>query len=71
METSLRRNRTLRFFRFICINSVWRNGCVMDCHATTRGSIPGRDGVKTELHVLRKASKWGRRLEKTSLLMGR
>ena len=28
----------------------------MDCHATTWGSIPGArvDGVKTELHVLRK-----------------
>ena len=26
----------------------------MDCHATTQGSIPGGDGVKTELHVLRK-----------------
>ena len=29
-----------------------RSGCVMDCHATTRGSIPVGDGVKTELHVL-------------------
>ena len=28
--------------------------CVMDCHATARGSIPGWKGVKTELHVLRK-----------------
>ena len=28
--------------------------CVMDCHATAWGSIPGGDGVKTELHVLRK-----------------
>ena len=26
----------------------------LDCHATTRGSIPSGDGVKTELHVLRK-----------------
>ena len=25
---------------------------VMDCHATTRGSISGVDGVKTKLHVL-------------------
>ena len=24
----------------------------MDCHATARGSIPGGNGVKTELHVL-------------------
>ena len=27
---------------------------VMDWHAVIRGSIPGGDGVKTELHVLRK-----------------
>ena len=31
-----------------------RSGCVMDCHATFRGSIPVGDDVKTELHVLRK-----------------
>ena len=33
---------------------AWRSGCVMDCHASTRGSIPVGDGVKTELHVLPK-----------------
>ena len=32
----------------------WRSGCVMDCHATTRGSIPSGNGVKTELHFLPK-----------------
>ena len=32
----------------------WRSGNVMNCHATAPGSIPGRDGVFTELHVLRK-----------------
>ena len=32
----------------------WRSGSVIDCHATAPGSIPGRDGVFTELHVLRK-----------------
>ena len=32
----------------------WRSGSVMDCHATAPGSIPGRDGVFTELYVLRK-----------------
>ena len=31
---------------------AWRNGSVMDCHATARGSIPGGNGVFTELHVL-------------------
>ena len=32
----------------------WRRGCVMDCHATGQGSIPGGNSVKTKLHVLRK-----------------
>ena len=31
-----------------------RGGSIMDCHATARGSIPGGNGVFTELHVLRK-----------------
>ena len=31
-----------------------RSGSVMDCHATHPGSIPGWDGVFTELYVLRK-----------------
>ena len=31
-----------------------RSGNVMDCHATARGSIPDRNGVFIELHVLRK-----------------
>ena len=30
----------------------WRSGSVMDCHAMARGSIPGGNGVKTELHVV-------------------
>ena len=36
--------------------TIIQNGtnCVMDCHATARGSIPGENGVFTELHVLRK-----------------
>ena len=33
---------------------AWRSGCVMNCHATALGSIPGGDGIKTQLHVLRK-----------------
>ena len=32
---------------------AWPSGSVIDCHAT-RGSIPGWNGVKIELHVLRK-----------------
>ena len=33
---------------------AWRSGSVTDCHATARGSIPGGNGVFTELRVLRK-----------------
>ena len=33
---------------------AWRSGRVMNCHATDRGSIPGWNGVFTELLVLRK-----------------
>ena len=29
------------------VELAWRSGCVMDCHATARGSIPGGKGVKT------------------------
>ena len=36
------------------VKLAWRSGCIMDCHATARGSIPGGNGVFTELHVLRK-----------------
>ena len=36
------------------VELAWRSGSVMDCHATARGSIPGRNGVETEGHVLRK-----------------
>ena len=38
----------------VCVELAWRSGSVMDCHATTRGSIPGGNGVFTEIHVLRK-----------------
>ena len=42
-------------FKITFYNNVelaWRNGSIMDCHATARGSIPGGNGVFTELHVL-------------------
>ena len=38
----------------VCVKLAWRSGNVMNCHATARGSIPGRKGVFIELHVLRK-----------------
>ena len=32
----------------------WRGDSVMDCHAMAQGSIPGENGVLTELHILHK-----------------
>ena len=51
-----------------CVELARRSCSVMDCHVTTRGSIPGGNGVNTELHVLRKGQC---RLQRTSLLRGR
>ena len=36
------------------VELAWRSGSVMDCHATTRDSLPGGNGVKAQFHVLRK-----------------
>ena len=41
-------------FKVSIVELAWRSGSVMDCHATARSSIPGGNGVFTELHVLRK-----------------
>ena len=38
---------------------AWRSGIVRDCHTTARGSIPGGNGVFTELHVFRKGQIMG------------
>ena len=38
---------------------AWRSGSVMDCHWTAQGSIPGGNGVFTELYVLRKGQEKG------------
>ena len=46
--------RILYEYTQISVERPWRSGNVMNCHATAPGSIPGRDGVFTELHVLRK-----------------
>ena len=40
----------LSYFNLIAV--MWSSGCLMDCHATNRGSIPGGD-CKIALHVLR------------------
>ena len=36
------------------VELAYHSGNVMDCHATALGSIPDRNGVFIELHVLRK-----------------
>ena len=38
----------------IAVELALRSGSVMDCHMTARGSIPGGNGVKTKLQILRK-----------------
>ena len=43
----------------MCVELAWRNGSVMNCHATARGSIHGGNGVFTELHVLRQGQVMG------------
>ena len=50
-------NSPFTYNRFVEL--AWRIGSVMDCHATARGLIPGGNGVKTELHVLRKEQLMG------------
>ena len=47
-------NTIILLMLFFLVELAWRSGSVMDCHATTRGSIPGGNSVFTELHVLRK-----------------
>ena len=44
----------LRFIIYSHGSYFTSGASVMDCHAMTRGSIPGGNGVKTKLHVLRK-----------------
>ena len=41
-------------FTKVCRELARHSGCVMDCHATARGSIPGGNGVKIEIHIPRK-----------------
>ena len=43
----------------MCVCVAWSSGSVLDCHATTRGSIPSWNGVKTKLHILRKGHQMG------------
>ena len=39
------------------VELVRHSGCVMDCHATTLGSIPDGDGVKPSFASFAKNSK--------------
>ena len=41
-----------RIFQYSKVELAWHSGNVMDCHATARVSIPARNGVFIELHVL-------------------
>ena len=57
MHTKEVHGRTSKYFKGYAVEVVelaWRSASVMDCHAAARGSIPGGNNVKTELHVLRK-----------------
>ena len=38
------------------VEIAWRSGSVMDCHVTTRGSIPGGHGVFTQIHVCKQTN---------------
>ena len=38
------------------------SSCVMDCHVTAQGSIPGGNGVKLSFTSFARDSKWGRLL---------
>ena len=40
--------------RALIVELAWRISSVMDCHAAARDLIPGGNGVKTKLRVLRK-----------------
>ena len=56
------------------VELAWPSSSVMDCHVRARGWIPSGNGVFTDLHVLMsfpRDSKWGYRLEMTSLMMER
>ena len=58
------RSISIRYVQNV-VAGVAQRLCNADCHATARGAIPNGNGVKTELHVLRKGqrgavSKWPR-----------
>ena len=44
---------------YVRVDLGWHSGSVMDCHATARSSISSGNGVKSELHVLRKRQSMG------------
>ena len=41
-------------FKMSSTELAWHSGSEMDCQATASGLIPGGNGLKTKLHVLRK-----------------
>ena len=54
MDTFSLADETVVLYLKLWVELPWRSGSVMDCHATALGSIPGGNGVFTELHVLSK-----------------
>ena len=54
MHTVVNLRGIIRLHYKLYMELVWRSGSVMDCHATAQGSIPGGNGVFTELHALHK-----------------
>ena len=48
------RHLNLAMYLFPIVELAWRSGSINNYHATVRGSIPGENGVKTDLHILRK-----------------
>ena len=45
-------NECFKYLPTWIVELVQRSGNIMECHATAQGSIPGRNGVLIELHVL-------------------
>ena len=48
--------------QYLLSNELFQPNCLMDCHATNRGLIPGGDGVKSSFTYFAWDSKRGRRL---------
>ena len=52
-------HQLIRYYIYYIVELAWRSRSVMDSHTTARGSIPGGNGLFTELHVLPKGQYMG------------